>query len=221
MYIEYLKSGARVQIQRPVDGPAGGFMCKIEVLIPEKRQVLVHAPVERNRLVELKIGGNLMLRLLTDNAIYNFKATMVAYAEIDGFDVVRLSIDDDGEKVQRRSAFRFNCAIPVTFSAIYSSGQQAEREEGVATDLSAGGAKIFTDKSLHTGYLLNISIPLGEGLVVAFGDVRTRTELPDGSKFAYQYGVRFSMMPESDQEQIIKFMYKNQREELKKARPRQ
>ena len=220
MYIEYLKSGARVQIQRPFDTPNDGFMCKIEVLLPDTREVLIHAPIERNKPAELPIGGILILRLLTDNAIYSFNTTMIAYADVDGFDVVKLRIDDEGKKIQRRTAFRFNCMIPVSFSVIYSSGQQSEREDGMVSDLSAGGAKIFTNKSLHTSYLLTVSISLGDQLVVAFGDVRTRTELPRGSKFSYQYGVRFAMIPEEDQEKIIKFMYKMQREELKKARPR-
>jgi c-di-GMP-binding flagellar brake protein YcgR len=195
-------------------------MCKVEVLIPASKEVLIHAPFEKNKPVDLPLGGALVLRLLTENAIYRFKATMIKRGDIDGFDVVRLRIDDAGEKIQRRSAFRFTCAIPASFSVIYTSGQQAEREEGIISDLSAGGAKIFTDKSLHVGYLLNITLPLGEGMVVAFGDVRTRNELPRGAKYQYQYGVRFAMMPESDQEQIIRFMYKLQREELKKARPR-
>lgn len=220
MFVNNIKSGARVQIQRPGDGPSGGFVCKVEVLIPDSRVVLVHAPVEKNRIVDLRNTGVLTLRLLTDNAIYVFKATFLAYGDLDGFDVVKLRIDSDGEKIQQRSAFRFNCSIPITFTVIYTSGQQTEREVGIITDLSAGGAKIFSNKILQTGYLLNVSIQLGDDLVVAFGDVRTKTELPDGSKFRYQYGVRFAMMPESDQEQIIKYMYKVQREELKKARPR-
>lgn len=220
MFIEFLKSGGRVQIQHPGDGSTGGFTCKIEMLLLEAREVLVHAPVEGNRPVKLDIGGSYMLRLLTDNAIYRFNATMLSNNEVDGFDVVRFSIDDDGEKIQRRSAFRFNCGIPITFQVIYSSGQQAEREIGLISDLSAGGAKIYADKNLHEGYLLNVSIQLGEELVVAFGDVRTKTDLPRESKFAYQYGVRFAMMPEADQEKIIRYMYKMQREELKKVRPR-
>jgi c-di-GMP-binding flagellar brake protein YcgR len=220
LFLEYLKTGARVEIQRPGEKGNEGFMCKIEVMIPSKREVLIHAPVEGNRPVDLKIGGSFTLRLLTDNAIYCFTATMLAYGDVDGFDVVRFRVDSDGEKVQRRSAFRFNCAIEASYSVIYSSGQQAEREDALITDLSAGGAKIFSNKSLHVGYLLNISLPLGKELVVAFGDVRTQNKLPRGSKYEYCYGVRFAMMPETDQEKIIRFMYKLQREELKKARPR-
>ncbi|MCL1846171.1 MAG: PilZ domain-containing protein [Defluviitaleaceae bacterium] len=220
MFVNNLKSGSRVQIQRPQDGANDGFVCKVEVLVPDSREILVHAPVENNRPVDLKDAGPLTLRLLTDNAIYVFKATFLAHGDIDGFDIIKLRVDDDGEKIQQRSTFRFNCAIPITFTVIYSSGQKAERDAGVISDLSAGGAKIFTDKSLQTGYLLNVSIQLGDELVVAFGDVRSRTELPEGSEFAYQYGIRFAMMPESDQEQIIRYMYKIQRDELKKVRPR-
>jgi len=218
VYIDYFKSGVRVQIQRPSDSPAGGFVCKVEDFVPEKREVLVHTPVENNRPVELNAGDRLSLRLMSDNAIYCFKATLVAHTDVDGFDVVRIHIDDDGEKIQRRSAFRFNCAIPVNFSVIYTSGQKAEREQGVITDLSAGGTKIYTNKSLPMGTLLNISIPLGDELIVALGSIRSKVDMPEKSKFTYQYGVRFAMMPESDQEQIIQFMYKMQRNELRKAR---
>jgi len=220
MFIENLKSGARVQIQGRGEDPTGGYMCKVEVLIPEKKEVLIHAPVERGRLVRMRVGSDFTLRLLSDNATYMYKAKLVEYTDVDGFDVVRFRLEGDGEKVQRRSSFRFNCALPATYAIIYSSGQQSEREDALVRDVSAGGAKIFSDQNLQEGYLLNIGLQLGDDTVVAFGDVRSRVELPKSSRYAYQYGVRFSMMPESDQEAIVRYMYKLQREELKKARPR-
>lgn len=220
MYIEFLKSGASVQIQRPMDDPKGGFMCKIAVALTERREVLVHAPKQEGKSVPLELGAKLNLRLLTENAIYSFGATMLAFTDVDGFEVVRIRINDGGEKIQRRSAFRFNCSIPVAFSIIYTNGQKAARGEGIITDLSAGGAKIFTNENLQVGYLLSIELPIGKDLVIAFGDVRSRMELPPKSKYHHQYGVRFSMMPESDQEIIIRFMYKMQREDLKRVRPR-
>ena len=221
MYIEQLKSGSRVQIQKSGDGPRDGYMCKVEVLLLERREVLIHAPVEKGRLVRLRTGEKFVLRLLSDSANFIYNAVLVAYTDVDGFDVLKFRLTDGGEKVQRRSAFRFNCALKISFGIIYSSGQQSEREEGLVIDLSAGGAKIYTNKKLSTGYLLNIDLQLGDDLVVAFGDVRTAMDLPrESSKYAYQYGIRFTMMPEADQETIIRYMYKMQREELKKARPR-
>jgi c-di-GMP-binding flagellar brake protein YcgR len=195
-------------------------MCKIIMLNAETKELMIHPPVEGGTPVKLEAGIGIVLRLLTDNAIFCFKAKMLTFCKIDGFDAVKLRIIDDGEKIQRRSAFRFSCGIDITFNVIHATGQQTDRDAGLITDLSAGGAKIFSDKGLQEGYLLNISIQLGEELVVAFGEVRTRTELPSESKYKFQYGVKFAMMPESDQEKIIRHMYKLQREELKKVRPR-
>jgi len=217
---EQLKSGSRVQIQNPGDGPRDGYMCKVEVFVPSKNEVLVHAPMSYGRLVRLRTGDNFILRLLTENSTFKFKATLLAYTDIDGFDVLCFKLDDNGEKIQRRNAFRFNCAIKVSFSVIYSSGEQSERDEGLIIDLSAGGAKMFSNKKLSKGYLLNLDLQIGESLVVAFGEVKTLNELPRGQKYTYQYGISFTMMPESDQEVIIRYMYKLQRESLKKARPR-
>jgi c-di-GMP-binding flagellar brake protein YcgR len=194
-------------------------MCKIEVCLPETNEIALHAPYEKGRRLPYRTGGNFFLRLLTENAIYRFRATFEGYGTLDGFEVARFKLEDKGEKVQRRSAFRFNCSLPVTYAIIYSSGQQSERENALVVDISAGGAKIFTDKNLHPGYLLNVALQLEDDLVIAFGDVRTKTELPPNSRYKFQYGVRFAMMPESDQERIVRYMYKKQREELKKVRP--
>jgi c-di-GMP-binding flagellar brake protein YcgR len=192
-------------------------MCKIEVVQPDTQEVVIHAPPERGRKVRYRAGGNFFLRLMTENATLRYRATFKGYGQIDGFDVVNFKLEDGGEKVQRRSSFRFSCSLPCNFAIIYTSGQQSEREDGLVVDISAGGAKVYSDKNLHEGYLLNIGLMLGKETVVAFGDVRTKMELGGGSKYAYQYGIRFAMMPESDQEKIIRHMYKLQREELKKA----
>ena len=219
LFISMLKTGTQVQIQRP--GAGTEYMCKVEVLIEDAQEVLVHAPRDADKPVMIDPGENLNLRIFTDSAIYRYRATMVARTIVDGFGVIRLRINDSGEKVQRRSNFRFNCAIPVTFNVVKTSGEQGDKGIGIITDLSAGGTKIFSDAILSQGSLLNIQMTLGTELLVAFGDVRTRTELPArGSKYKYQYGVRFSLMPEADQEIIIRYMYKLQREALKKVRPR-
>ena len=220
MFIDQLKSGSRIQIQRPGDRENEGFMCKVEVTVPETQTVLVHAPMQHGHLIKLPVGGQFNLRLLTENAAYRFGAELAEYTDIDGFDVIMFKLTTGGDKVQRRSAFRFNTSLKVEYSVISQSGQQSERESGLIIDLSAGGAKIFTHRVLRIGDLLNIGLQLGDDLVVAFGDVRTKTDLPSKSRYPFQYGIRFTMMPQADQEAIIRFMYKEQREALKKARPR-
>ncbi|MCL2840393.1 MAG: PilZ domain-containing protein [Defluviitaleaceae bacterium] len=220
MFIEQLKSGSKVQIQRLSSDTDDGYMCKIEVMLPNTREVLIYPPIENGRLVRLRTGEKFVLRLMSDNSSFRYTATLVAYTEVDGFDVLRFKLEDGGEKIQRRSAYRFAYTLNVSFSVVYSSGEQSEREEGLIIDLSAGGAKMYSDKKMTIGHLLNIDLQLGDNFLVAFADVRTVMDLPRGSRYKYQYGFRFTMMPQVDQEVIIRYMYKLQREELKKARPR-
>jgi len=219
MYLEKIESGRRIQIQQPGDAINEGYMCKVEVLVSETKEVLIHAPVSRGRLVDLPKFVNYSLQVHADNAIYRFKAKVVEHLKLDGFDMVKFKVLDEGEKTQRRDAFRFDCAIPVEFSIIHDNGEQSETEKGLIIDISAGGIKMFSDIDLAESTLLNVQLQLGKDFIVAFGDVRTKIRIPSAkkSRYPFQYGVRFSMMPEADKECIIRFIYQEQRDQLKKA----
>jgi len=219
MYLEKMESGRRIQIQQPGDAINEGFMCKIEVFIDETNEVLIHAPVSRGRLVDLPKFVSYALQVHADNAIYRFRAKVVEYLKLDGFDMVKFKVLDEGEKTQRRDAFRFDCAIAVEFSIIHDNGEQSETEHGLIIDISAGGIKMFSDIDMDEGALLNVQLQLGKEFIVAFGDVRTKMRIPKTkkSRYLFQYGVRFSMMPEGDKERIIRFIYQEQRDQLKKA----
>jgi len=220
LYFQQIRTGRRMLIQRLGDSPTKGLLCRIEIALPDSDEIILYAPIEHGRLVVFEADERCTLRLLTETATYRFNSQYIRHEDIDGFDVVRFKLIGQGEKLQRRSAFRFSCNLPVQFSIVYSSGQQSPKEKGVISDLSAGGAKMYSNSKLQSGFLLNISLEFGDDLVVTFGEVRTITTLRAGEDFTYQYGVRFTLIPEIDQEKIISYMYKMQREELKKARIR-
>ena len=220
MYTENLKTGVRVYLQKRGDTTSGGVMTRVEMLVPEKQELFVYAPKVSGHIMNLNTDELYYFRLVTDASVFRYKAKFLKHGEIEGFDISSFRLLDGGEKTQRRTAFRFNVSKSIVFSIVYTSGYQSEKEEGLLVDLSAGGAKIYSDRKMSIGYLLNIDLQLDEDAIVTFGDVRTASDLPAGSKYAYQYGIRFATIPESDQERIVRFMYKKQREDLKKANSR-
>lgn len=220
MHIDHLKLGAKVYLHRRGDATTGGISTRVELIVPEKQEVFVYAPKVDGHPVKLNPDEQYYLRLITDSSIFRYRVKFVTGGEIDGFDVSCFKLLDGGEKTQRRNSFRFNLSKMVIFSVVYTDGQQSEKESGMLVDLSAGGAKINTDRKMNIGYLLTIDLQLDDENLITFGDVRTAIDLPKGSRYSYQYGIRFAMIPESDQEKIIRFMYKKQREELKKANSR-
>ena len=220
MFIDHLKTGSKVYLHRKGDTNSSGILTRVEFLSPEKQEVYVFAPKAGGRPVRLIADEQYYLRLLTESSIYRYRVKFQSHGEIEGFEVSCFKLLDGGEKTQRREAFRFNLNTMAVFSVVYTDGNQSEKIEGMIVDLSAGGAKIYSDRKVSKGELLIIDLALDEDQIIAFGDVRTVGDLPPKSKFAYQYGVRFAMMAESDQEKIIRYMYKKQRDELKKANSR-
>ena len=220
MYIDHLKPGAKVYLHRRGETTSGGILTRVELLMPEKQEVYVYALKSNGHPVKLTTDEQYYLRLITESSIFRYRVKFLAHGEIDGFDISSFKLMDGGEKTQRREAYRFNLNTMVVFSVVYTDGNQSEKIDGMVVDLSAGGAKIYSDRKVSKGELIIIDLVLDDDQIIAFGDVRTANDLPPKSKFAYQYGVRFAMMAESDQERIIRFMYKKQREELKKANSR-
>ena len=220
MYIDHLINGAKVYLHKRGDTASSGVLTRVELSIPEKHEVYVYAPKVNGHPVELHEDEQYYLRLVTESSIFRFRVKYLSHGDIDGFDVSRFKLLDGGEKTQRREAYRFNLNSMVIFSVVYTDGNQSEKITGLVADLSAGGAKIYSDRKVSKGEFLNIDLKLDDDQIITFGDVRTAIDLPPKSKYAYQYGVRFAMMAESDQEKIIRFMYKKQREDLKKAKSR-
>ena len=220
MFIDHLRAGAKVYLHKRGDTTSGGVLTRVELLLPEKHEVYVYAPKVSGHPVNLVADEQYYFRLVTESSIFRYRAKFISYGEIEGFEVASFKLLDGGEKTQRREAYRFNLNSMVIFSVVYTDGNQSEKIDGMIVDLSAGGAKIYTDRKVSKGELLIIDLMLDDDQIIAFGDVRTASDLPPKSRFAFQYGVRFAMMAESDQERIIRFMYKKQREELKKANSR-
>ena len=220
MYIDQLKIGTRVYLHKRGDVTSGGIPTRVEQLVREDKIVYVYTPKTNGHKVSLRGDEQYYFRLIADNSVYRYMVGFLSHDELDGFDVTLFKLLDGGEKTQRRNSFRFNVAKMIVFSVVYSSGNQSEKAEGLLVDLSAGGAKVYSDRKMNIGYLLNIDLQLDNESITTFGDVRSANELPRGSRFAYQYGIRFPLITESDQEKIIRFMYKKQREDLRKAKSR-
>ena len=85
MYIDHLKTGAKVYLHRRGDTTSGGILTRVELLIPEKQEVYVYAPKVNGHLVSLKTDEHYYLRLVTDNSIFRYRARYLSHGDIDGF----------------------------------------------------------------------------------------------------------------------------------------
>jgi len=184
--------------------------------VESDKTILIHAPLDKGqriRLVERNVYG---LRFISGEAQVNFDAKFMQREKIEGFEMLRFFLITDGEKVQRRNSFRFVCSIPITFNLVEDNGEQSKRTEGLVRDLSSGGIKMITTMNIPSGSLLRIDLFLDDDYVMVFGHVLMAKHVPENVKYPYQYGIKFEVLPESDEERIVRYVYNEQRKLLKR-----
>ena len=223
MFTNRLKSGEKVYLHKWGDTESKGILTRVEIFHPGKKEVLIYAPQSNGRVIQLSTETFYDIRMFGETAEYRFKVKFMEHTEADGFPLSRFKLMHDGEKSLRRDAYRLNLDAMVLFSVVEADGNQSEKDEGKVVDLSAGGARILTNRVIDEGELLNLSIQLDNDLLIAFGDIRFSDKAPpttskSQTKYAYQYGISFVLLADSDQEKIIRYIYKKQREELRNVR---
>jgi c-di-GMP-binding flagellar brake protein YcgR len=215
--LKEIKTGTQVQISYTgkVGITQGPFMTRVEVVESDKT-ILIHAPLDKGRRIKFVERNVYKLCFISDGSQIVFSGKFMEGVKVDGFEMLRFFMVNEGEKVQRRNAFRFTCSLPVTFNVVSDNGEQGPKTQGVVRDLSSGGIKMVTNINIHHGSLLRIDLFLDDDYVMAFGQVLMAKHTPENIKYPYQYGIRFEVMPESDEERIVRFVYNEQRKLLKR-----
>ena len=225
MFTNRLKSGERVYLHKWGDNDSKGLLTRVEIHCPIKKEVQIYSPQVNGRPARLNDETYYDLRLFCEVAEYRYKVKFIAHNEVDGFALTRFKLMHDGEKSLRRNAYRLNLDTMVMFSIVHYDGNQSEKEEGKLVDLSIGGVKILTNKEIMKGDLLNLNLQLDKDMIVAFGDIKFAQEAPppvirkkNQPKYAYQYGLSFVMLTDSDEEKIIQFIHRKKMQEIRDAK---
>ena len=228
MYTNCLKSGEKAYLHKWGDKDSKGILTRIEHHRAESKELHIWPPKVDGKTARLNTDTFYEVRLFGETAEYRFKVKFIKHDEFDGFPITRFKLMHDGEKVLRRNAFRLNLDTMVMFSVVKEDGNQSDKIEGRVADLSSGGVRILTNLELDKGELLNLSIQLGNDLIIAFGDIRFSAEASPPPlrgigknphpRYTRQYGVSFVMLADSDEEKVIQYISRKQREELINAK---
>ena len=220
MFTNRLKSGERVFLHEWGGTGTKGIPSRLVIFKPSEQEAHVSAPLVDGRPVKLSADMYYELRVYAENSEFRFKAKFLSDDEVYGFAISRFMLMNEGEKLLRRNAYRINIDTAVSFSVVYEDGHQYDRDEARVVDLSVGGAKIQTDMKIEKGELLNLSIQLGNELIIAFGDIKYAEPMPHSTdpsdtrpKYAYQYGISFVMLADSDKERVVQLMHKKKKQE--------
>ena len=219
MIVDHIKTGDRVEITFGTEGSERTvLLSKVEVVL-DKKKILIHAPIYKGRTIKLPKERTFTMLFISGSAMYRFDTEVDDYLKVDEFNVISIKLLTEGEKVQRREFFRFNCAIPVTFTQINENGEQvgAGFEEGIIRDISGGGMKLVATQDRELKSIIRATIQLDGEYLMLFGQILHKKHNPLATH-PWQFSVKFAAISNNEQERIIQYVYNEQRKSLLRSK---
>lgn len=113
---------------------------------------------------------------------------------------------DSGDKAERRHFYRLKSSM-IVLRTFLDDENDLRREGVVARTVSAGGVSFISQDSLPAGVVseLEIHLPDGARPVVVLGRIVRVEELDEDGAHAYEIGVQFMHLPDSDKGRLDRF----------------
>lgn len=237
MRLEHIKTGNRIEITLKKEPPSGRVLISQVESVYDNDQMLVLMPISYGKLVTLPLDVIYSFIFFSDKGMYKYDGKIVKYIKEENYNFMVVKIVSEGEKIQRRSFFRFNCLLPIRFSKALDNGKHEEAEtasdmlpltveninkdtelfKGVIKDIGGGGIRFISNDNVEVEDKIKSLILLKDDYIVVIGKVLHKQYFPK-SNYRFQYRVEFMGIKEEEQAQIVKFIFDEQRRVLQRTK---
>jgi len=216
MLIDQIQTGDRLEITRKKDRNLGRqYVSQVENVRKDKT-VVAHVPISYGQLVPLNPNDVYSLVFLSEKGMLRFDGAVVETFDRDGFSLMRLRLLTGGERVQQREFFRFTCLLPLKFVPV-DEGNGLSVFEGIIKDIGGGGIRFVGNVEIAVGSKIKCYITLHDEQVICLGTILMQEHFPK-SNYKYQYRLQFVGILKTEQEQIIQYIFNEQRKLIQKTR---
>lgn len=218
-----IKIGDRLEITLLKDRKIGKVhVSQVEEIMPNNN-LLVHMPISYGQLVKLSTKERYGMLFFTDKGMINFEAEIIGFKKETEFSYMIVHISSEGERMQRREFFRFASLLPVKFAVINDeNAEEAKISEetlydGIVKDLGGGGIRFVTNESFDEKIKVKCVLMLGDNCLITVGKVLHKQCFPKAN-YKYQYRIEFVGISPPEQEEIIQYIFNEQRKIIQRTR---
>jgi len=221
MLFNFIKIGDRIEIKLAGREHARSYISQVEEIMDDGT-LLIHVPISYGQLVKLPVTGRYQMLFFTDKGKITFLTVINEYIKEDLLNFMSVTVLDEGERVQLREFFRYNCLLPFKFAPIDVNAPESEigREaltDGIIKDISGGGLRFVTNLDMEMDQRIKCILLIGEECIISIGVIVRRQFFPK-SNYKYQFNIKFAGMPGFEQEKIVKFIFEEQKKELSRTK---
>lgn len=234
---KYVVPGCRVDLQaiqrstssEEIEGPRRSHQSQVLDILSEDR-IEISMPIEKSKLILLPVDGEYDLYFYSDNGLYQCYARVVDRYKNNSLYVLVMDLTSNLRRYQRREYYRFSCAlemnsrqleeeeISVADKGVNSLIPELPLKSSVVVDISGGGLRFVANYAYEAQSMILCKYRLLiEGRVKEYsllGRVLAVREL-ENRKGIYEHRVQYVNMDSEDREEIIKYIFDEERKTLK------
>lgn len=212
----------------------------------DKNVAIIANPTHKGHLVPLRIDGEYELEFVTRNGLYRCRGKVVKRGKTsNNIAIAEVKFISALEKFQRRQYYRMNCIMPMSYSVLSDIQQDLYREKkrclsleqklaiekklesqemvfekATALDLSGGGMRFNSLKQMESGKILLIQLSLPEAVrkkvPFLFGRIISSRKIPNKEQEVFDNRIEFVEITSVEQEQLITYIFKEERDKRKR-----
>lgn len=228
---ETLKLGSRVEMvfKNRLKGDDSTTEYVSQILDFSDDGIICAMPIYEGHIVPLQERKRFEGYFYSDNKIYSASCIVKARGKQDNLHVVEIGLESKLIKVQRREYFRLSCSIPATIRCmtVMNEGKDdfkdsdfsKEEIECTIIDISGGGIRAYSKQMFEKSsvVLLNFTLKFNNGnkeKSIIGKVVDSFKNANDESVFDNRF--QFIDVSKSDRDEIVKYIFEQQRNILKK-----
>jgi c-di-GMP-binding flagellar brake protein YcgR len=228
---DIMEPGRRVDIEKLGNYAGNDELKKISHItkvydIPDDDTIEIVMPMDHGKMIVLDVGDEYKLFLYAKKGLYSCETEVIDRRNDANVSVAVLAINTDVVKVQRREFFRFDCIMGMTARELGDLEAQNymnthvlntmvdPTEKCVIMDISGGGMKFVSAAHFKKGGLVHVRFIMNVRGENKKYDVVVRLLYVDPSAANprnTEYRGEFLFLDGGDREDIIKFIFDEQR----------
>jgi len=195
--------------------------------IIDEENIVIAAPITESRLAFVPNNSRIVVVLNHPKyGLIAFDGILVSKDTQDSISLFYLNITGDFYKIQRRNHYRLEIMLDAYYYEFLDNlPVKMQDTNGISyikeytKDISGSGACIVTNNELSDGTHLILKIELPDGSEIETRGIVIRSFRSDNiNTVKYNTGVKFTAMSKKNEELLIKFIFKKQKEILNQKR---
>jgi c-di-GMP-binding flagellar brake protein YcgR len=182
-------------------------------------EAFIAVPIVEGVFYAVRAGWHIMVYSQEGNTFYRFRARIAERLTQEGRPVLRISRLGEIDVAQRRNFYRFKCDMRFKYRIITNFKDDSNKpfSEGRTTDISGSGLGFTSRERIDMESLIEFVIKLEGKALYLIGSIKRCAKIMAGDteRVVYNVGVLFSEIEEWQREQIVKYIFNEERRQLK------